>query len=134
MLHPLAFGDERGNRADQSNTRPGSRQLRQRVDQVPAIPYFCSPSSHETSAERSQICSMTFRARSSDMAAMWTKNCGSPSPLPEHRSLTSQLSNVHRFQNGLDGGNEIAVEGHVAVSHARRAERKAGVAVAVEQD
>src|SRR6266404_3183402 len=35
---------------------------------------------------------------------------------------------------GLNGGDEVAVHGHVAVSHARRVERKAWVAVAIEQD
>ena len=35
---------------------------------------------------------------------------------------------------GLNGGGEVAVHGDVAVGHARRVERKAGVAVAVEQD
>ena len=34
----------------------------------------------------------------------------------------------------LNGGDEIPVEGHVAVGHARRVEREAGIAVAVEKN
>src|SRR6266404_692109 len=35
---------------------------------------------------------------------------------------------------GLNAGNEVAVHGHIAVSHAWRVERKAGVAMAIKQD
>src|SRR6266404_3265799 len=37
-------------------------------------------------------------------------------------------------RTGLNAGNEVAVEGHIAVGHPRRIEGKAGVAVAIEQD
>jgi hypothetical protein len=35
---------------------------------------------------------------------------------------------------GLDGYDELAVGGHVAVGHARRVEREAGIALAVEEN
>src|ERR1700674_1958603 len=38
------------------------------------------------------------------------------------------------MRTGLNGSDEIAVHGHVAVSHARRVERKTWVAVAIEQN
>ena len=49
------------------------------------------------------------------------------------RTLKSLL-HEEREEPGLDGGDEVAVGGHVAVGHAGGVEGEAGIAVAVEED
>src|SRR5258708_18542862 len=48
--------------------------------------------------------------------------------------LTCNVSTTYNLIAALHGSDEVAVHGHIAVGHARRVERKAGIAVAVEQD
>src|SRR6266704_3991 len=50
------------------------------------------------------------------------------------RKKTTTINETKNLAAMLNGGDEISVEGHVSVSHARRVERETGIALAIEKN
>src|SRR6266436_2962321 len=114
----------------------------------PNVLPVCPDSPYDFAASLSLFPSLSRRSRSVSLRTPKSRRINTYKSLSKQRTLTLfrtidlqktggegwLLLTRFPMRTGLDSDDEVAVQGHVAVGHARRVEGKTGIAVAVEED